>query len=59
MLEVREIGTRGEICTHTGGALDAVPLLLGYAGDGNRTGSCTRIPVWRAQSPKLLDDAVV
>jgi hypothetical protein len=33
MLEVREIGTRGEICTHTGGALDAVPLLLGYAGE--------------------------
>ena len=27
--------------------------------DGNRTGSCTRIPVWRAQSPELLDDAVV
>ena len=26
---------------------------------GNRTGSCTRIPVWRAQCPKLLDDAVV
>ena len=25
-------GTRGEIRTHTGGALDAVPLLLGYAG---------------------------
>ena len=54
-----QIGARGENCTRTDGVLDAVPLLLGYAGGGNRIGSCTRIPVWRAQSPELLDDGVV
>ena len=31
MLAVRN-GARGENCTRTGGVLDAVPLLLGYAG---------------------------
>ena len=52
-------GAQGGTCTRTGGALDAVPLLLGYLGMiGHPAGSCPRICRLKAGRPVWLNDRV-
>lgn len=52
---------QGGTCTRTGGALDAVPLLLGYLSMdkiGHPAGICPRICRLKAGRPVCLDDRV-
>ena len=58
---LKKESAQGGTCTRTGGALDAVPLLLGYLSMdkiGHPAGICPRICRLKAGRPVCLDDRV-